>query len=128
MTQLDPRGIAVTPIKVRDLPRFLKTVEPIAAELATGDIAGALMRNIDAVIEATAIGAGVERAWLEEQTPDVLAELAAKVLEVNADFFVRRVLPVVTAAADRLTQSMQTTSGGTSGSPPSSMQDSPTAT
>jgi len=123
MTPFDPRGTAVTPVLVRDLPRFLKAVEPIAAELAAGDIAAALMRHADAVIEATAIGAGVDRAWLEDQTPDVLAELAAKVLEVNADFFVRRVLPVVTAAADRLAQ---TASGGTSGSPPSSMPDSPT--
>jgi len=124
----DPRGIAVTPVLVRDLPRFLKAIEPIAAELASGDIAGALMRHADAVIEATAIGAGVERAWLEDQTPDVLAELAAKVLEVNADFFVRRVLPVIQGAADRLTQSVQTASGGMSGSPPSSMLDSPTGT
>jgi hypothetical protein len=125
MTQIDPRGVAVAPIKVRDLPRFLRAIEPIAAELQAGDIAGALMRNIDAVIEATVIGACVERAWLEEQTPDVLATLAARVLEVNADFFVRRVLPVVTAAAERLAQ---TGSGGTSGSPPSSMPGSPTAT
>ena len=116
---------AVNPVKVRDLPRFLKAIEPIAAELAAGDIAGALMRHADAVIEATAIGAGVDRAWLEDQTPDVLAELAAKVLEVNADFFVRRVLPVIQGAADRLAQ---TASGGTSGSPPSSMPDTPTGT
>jgi hypothetical protein len=49
----------IQPIKVRDLPRFLKAIEPMAAELAAGDISGALIRNIDAVIEATAIGAGV---------------------------------------------------------------------
>jgi hypothetical protein len=115
----------ITPIKVRDLPRFLKVIEPIAAELAVGDISGALIRHTDAVIEATAIGAGVDRAWLEDQTPDVLAELAAKVLEVNAGFFVQRVLPVLQGAADRLAQ---TASGGTSGSPPSSMPDSPTGT
>jgi hypothetical protein len=125
MTQLDPRGIAVTTLKVRDLPRFLKAIEQVAAELASGDIACALMRNIDAVIEATAIGAGVDRAWLEDQTPDVLAMLASKVLEVNADFFVRRVLPVIQSTAAHLAQ---TASGGTSGSPPSSMPDSPTAT
>jgi hypothetical protein len=124
MTQLDPRGIAITPIKVRDLPRFLKAIEPIAAELADGDIAGAFMRNIDAVIEATAIGAGVERAWLEDQTPDVLVELAAKVLEVNADFFFRRVPTVIKGAAYRLTQFAQTASGGMNGSPPLSMPDS----
>jgi len=128
MTQHDPRGISVNPVKVRDLPRFLKAIEPMAAELAAGDIAAALMRHADAVIEATAIGAAVERAWLEDQTPDVLAELAARVLEVNADFFFRRVLPAIQGAAHRLTQSVQTASGGTSGSPPSSMPDSHTVT
>jgi len=109
----------IAPVKVRDLPRFLQAIEPVAAELAGGDIAGALMRHADAVIEATAIGAGVERAWLDEQTPDVLADLAARVLEVNADFFVRRVLPILTAAADRLMQSAPAAAGGTSGSPTS---------
>ena len=110
---MESQSIEIAPVKVRDLPRLLKAIEPIAQELSAGDIAGALMRHADAVIEATAIGAGVERTWLEEQMPDVLAELAAKVLEVNADFFVRRVLPVVTAAAERLNK---TASGGTSGS------------
>jgi hypothetical protein len=97
----------------------------IATELASGDIAGALMRHADGLIEATVIGARVKRAWLEEQTPDVLATLAARVLEVNADFFVRRVLPIVTAAAQRMTQAA---SGGTSGSQDSSTQGSATAT
>jgi hypothetical protein len=118
----------IEPVRVRDLPRFLRAIEPIAAELAAGDLAAAMMRHADGLIEATAIGARVERAWLEEQTPDVLATLAARVLEVNADFFLRRVLPVVTAAADRLAQSANVASGGTSGSPPSSMPVSPTGT
>lgn len=125
MSDFDPHGICVEPIKVRDLPRFLRAVEPIAADLAAGDIAGALIRHAEALIEATAIGASVERAWLEEQTPDVLADLAARVLEVNGDFFVRRVLPQVTAAAERLAR---IASGGTSGSPPSSMPGSDSAT
>ncbi|WP_062196542.1 DUF6631 family protein [Caldimonas taiwanensis] len=125
MSNFDPRGICIEPIKVRDLPRFLRAVEPIAADLAAGDIAGALIRHAEALIEATAIGAGVDRAWLEDQTPDVLADLVARVLEVNGDFFVRRVLPQVTAAAERLSR---IASGGTSGSPGSSAQDSATAT
>ncbi len=85
------------------------------------------MRNIEAVIEATAIGAGVDRAWLEDQTPDVLAELAAKVLEVNTDFFGRGVRPVIQGAANRIAAA-QTDSGGTNGSPPSLMPDSATGT
>lgn len=112
----------IAPVTVKDLPRFLAAIEPIARELAGGDILAALARHADRVIEATAIGAGVERSWLEAQTPDVLVDLATKVLEVNGDFFVRAVLPKVTAAAERL--AAMTDSGGTSGSPGSSMPDS----
>lgn len=115
----------IQPVKVRDLPAFLAAVEPIARELAAGDLLAALARHADAVITATAIGAGVERAWLEEQTPDVLVELAARVLEVNADFFVRQVLPTVERAAQVLAA---TVSGGTSGSPASSPAASATGT
>lgn len=117
MTDFDPRGIAITPVTVGDLPAFLAAIEPIAAEVASGDILGALLRHADAVIAATAIGARVERAWLEQQTPDVLVELAARVLEANADFFVQRVMPALTAASERIAK---IASGGTPGSPGSS--------
>lgn len=125
---IDGEIITIAPVKVGDLPAFLAAVEPVAAELAGGDIAGAIMRRAENIIAATAIGAGVQRAWLEEQTPDVLAELAAGVLEVNADFFVRRVLPVIQASAERLTQSVQTASGGMSGSSASPAPGSDTGT
>lgn len=114
------------PVKVKDLPAFLAAVEPIARELAAGDLLAALARHADAVIAATAIGAGVERAWLEEQTPDVLVDLAARVMEVNADFFVRVALPRITAAAEKLAGLTMTVSGGTSGSPAWSAPDSAT--
>ncbi|MCL6619495.1 MAG: hypothetical protein K6T33_06855 [Thermomonas hydrothermalis] len=117
MTDFDPRGIAITPVTVGDLPAFLAAIEPIAAEVASGDILGALMRHADAVIAATAIGARVERAWLEQQTPDVLVELAGRVLEANADFFVQRVMPALTAASERIAK---IASGGTPGWPGSS--------
>ena len=113
----------INPIKVRDLPAFLAAIEPIARDLAAGDILAALARNADAVITATAIGAGVERAWLEEQDVDTLVDLAAKVLEVNADFFAQRVMPKITTAAERIAK---IASGGTSGSQGSSAQDSTT--
>ncbi len=116
----------ITPVKVKDLPAFLGAVEPIARELMEGDMLAALARHADGVITATAIGAGVERAWLEQQTPDVLVELASKVLEVNAGFFVSAVLPKVTAAAERM--AAMTASGGTSGSPVSSDAASATRT
>lgn len=113
------------PVTVKSLPAFLAAIEPIARDLAAGDIAGALMKNADAVIAATAIGAGVERSWLDEQKPDVLVDLAAQVLEANADFFVQRVLPRMLTAAETLTR---IGSGGTHGLPASSRPDSATGT
>ena len=118
----------ITPIRVRHLPAFLAALEPVARELERGDILAALARHADRVIEATAIGAGVDRAWLEEQTPDVLVDLAAQVLEANADFFVRSVLPRINQAAETLAGVVATASGGTSGSPGSLAQASASAT
>lgn len=115
----------IQPVKVKDLPAFLAAIEPVARELAEGDILAALARHAGRVIEATAIGAGVDRAWLEEQTPEVLVDLAAKVLEVNADFFVRAVLPKVASASEALAK---IASGGTSGSQGSSAPASATGT
>lgn len=110
-------------VDVADLPAFLKAIEPVASEMAEGNVFAALMRNADAVIEATAIGAKVDRDWLRAQKSDVLVNLAGRVLEVNADFFFQRVLPVIQDIAEKLGR---IASGGTSGSPGSSAQDSPT--
>lgn len=122
--------IAVDPVTVRDLPAFLAAVEPIARELMAGDVMAALAHHADALIQAVCIGARVEREWLDKQTADVLVELAAAVIEVNADFFARRVLPAVTQAAQALESltASPTGSGGTPGLPGSWPQASPTAT
>lgn len=116
------REITVTPVKVRDLPAFLAAVEPIATDLMAGDIPGALVRNAENVIVATVIGAGVEREWLNAREGDAIVELASAVLEVNADFFVRRIVPLIEKAAASLTAA-----GITIGSPGLSAPDSDAA-
>lgn len=117
LTLEQAKTLSIAPVKVKDLPAFLKTVEPIARELADGDILAALVRHADEMIAATAIGAGVPRAELEEAAPDVLVALATRVMEVNADFFVRQVLPLVTAAAEKIAAiSNPSSMNGSSGS------------
>lgn len=126
---IDGRQITVDPVTVRDLPAFLAAVEPIARELMAGDVLAALAHNADGLIAAVCIGAKVQREWLDLQTADVLVELAAAVIEVNAHFFAQRVLPAVmqaTQALENITAN-QTGSGGTAGSPAWSAQASPTA-
>lgn len=109
------RRFDIAPVRVGDLPAFLEAVGPVASELSGGDLMGALARHAGRIIDAVAIGAGVERAWLEAQTADVLVELAAAVMEVNADFFARSVLPAIERAAGRL-ESVLAEAGGAGGS------------
>lgn len=124
MTEMElAEAQAVTPVRVKDLPAFLMAIEAFARDLAQGDdILSVLTRHADAVITATAIGAGVRRDWLEEQDLDVLVALAARVVEVNADFFAQRVLPRVTEAAERITRTFDALSmtGLSRSAPPAS--------
>jgi len=118
---VDPTTI--TPVRVGDLPAFLAAIEPVTRELAEGDLMAALTRNAEQVIQATAIGAGVDREWLNAQSLDVLLELATAVIEVNADFFVQRLLPAIEAAVTRLNTALAET-GGANGSSNSPAPDS----
>lgn len=66
-------------------------------------------------------GSGGEEG-LRQFPENVLVELAAAVIEVNADFFVQKVLPKALDAAERIA------SGGTSGLPDSAAPVSPITT
>lgn len=111
-------SLTISPIKTRELPRMLKAVKPIAAEIQAEDVAGALLANADCLVEAVAIGARKPRGWVDELDLDDLALLASAVLEVNGDFFVRAVLPRATEAMDRMTLLI-----GQKSSMPSSAED-----
>ena len=104
------RSVDVSPLRVGEIPGFLRVVEPALRDLATGDVTAAWITHADAIIAATALGARVERDWLDAQTADALIKLATAVIEVNVDFFAQRMLPLVTDAAARLTA--LTPSGG----------------
>ena len=63
---------------------------------------------------------------LEAREADELIALAAAVMEANADFFVRRVMPALETATSRIAAAI--VSGGTPGSPGSSEPASATGT
>lgn len=97
------REVAVTPIKVRELPAFAAAVEPLLQAVSSGaDVSALLMRDAESLIKAVAIGARLERAFVDDLELDELLTLAAAVLEVNADFFVRRVAPALNLAVERI--------------------------
>ena len=95
--------LCILPIKTRELPLMMKAIAPILGEIQSGDILGALATNADSLVAAVSIGSRKDRAWVDDLELDDLVALAGAVLEVNADFFVHRVLPGLTKAVEGVT-------------------------
>lgn len=107
MTELDtlvPAGLelviggealTIKPLKVGQLPAFLRAISPVMQHFTAAEIDWlALMgERGDDLLAAIAIAVGKPRAWVDELAADEAILLAAKVIEVNADFFTRTVLP-----------------------------------
>ena len=105
--------IDLSPLKVGELPAFARAVQPIAASLsASPDWLALLADHGDAVIEAIAIASRRPRDWVASLDLDEAVRLAEAVFEVNADFFIRRLLPIVTQAAARIGQTLESPTRG----------------
>lgn len=95
--------LEVTPIRVRELPAFARAIGPLLSAIEDGvDLAALLAAHPEAVIAATAIGARLPPEQVNDLALDELLALAFAVLEVNADFFARRIAPAMMAGSERL--------------------------
>lgn len=107
VVQAGGREIAVTPIRVRELAAFSAAVHPLVAGIAAGgDVAALLAGHADAVIDAVAVGARLDREFVLDLGLDELYDLAEAVLTVNLDFFARSLLPKLAAGSGKLTQAL----------------------
>ena len=99
--------LELTPLKVGDLPAFARAVQPVAASLsASPDWLALLAEQGEAVIDAVAIASRRPPEWVTNLALDDAVRLAEAVFEVNADFFIQRVLPSLTEAATRVSQTL----------------------
>ena len=113
---LSGTALELTPIRLGELPRLLAVVRPLAEEITSDpDWMALLGRHGDAVLDLLAITTRRERAWINDLSLEDAVQLAATVFEVNADFFVRRVVPGITRSADKLAPLIRTL--GTAPSP-----------
>ena len=100
--------LELTPLKVGELPAFARAVQPVAASLsASPDWLALLAEHGEAVIEAVAIASRRPAEWVAGLGLDEAVRLAEAVFEVNADFFIQRVLPSLTEAATRVSQTLR---------------------
>ncbi len=118
------RELAITPVRVKELPAMLRACEPIFGALADGDLLAALLADPDSVIAAVAVGARLPRAEVDALDTAELVELGGAVMQVNADFFARRLAPAFVAASQRVAAAL----AGSMPLPASSAPDSPATT
>jgi len=96
-------ALELTPIRLGELPRLLAVMRPLASELsADPDWLPLLGQHGDSMLDLLAITTRRERAWINDLPLDDAVQLAAAVFEVNADFFVGRVVPGIQRSADKL--------------------------
>lgn len=101
--------LEIWPLVVIQIPAILRAARPVVEALRRGesDILGLLADHGDRLLEAVAIATGRTRAWVDALPADDLVRLAGVVVEVNADFFVRRLLPAITAAAEQAARALE---------------------
>ena len=105
--------IDLSPLKVGEVPAFARAVQPIAVGLsASPDWLALLAEHGEAVIAAIAIATRRPVDWVAGLDLDEAVRLAEAVFGVNADFFIRRLLPSVTQAAARIGQALESPTPG----------------
>lgn len=92
---IDGEPLAIKPLKVGQMPAFLRAISPVMQQLTASEIDWLALfgERGDDLLSAIAIAVGKPRAWVDELAADEAILLAAKVIEVNADFFTRTVIP-----------------------------------
>ena len=115
---IDGEPLAIKPLKVGQMPAFLRAITPVMQQIGGDGIDWLALfgERGDDLLTAVSIAVGKPRAWVDALDADQAILLAAKVLEVNADFFTRTVMPRLDGL---IAQTRATAAMATGGSTPS---------
>ena len=95
--------LEVTPLRIGELPGFARAVKPIAAHFTLQpDWMRILGEDGEALILALALACRRPPEWLAALSLDEAIKVAEAVFEVNADFFIQRVVPQLQRVSQRL--------------------------
>lgn len=114
----------ITPLKVREIPSFSRAISPIAGQvfeifksgIKPADLVNLVGEHGELVIQAVAIASRLEQSVLDDMEIDEFIELTVLVLEVNVDFFIHRLMPVIEQSVDHLNKVVTIPDGGQSAS------------
>src|SRR5690606_10684314 len=111
--------VAIKPLKIGQMPAFLRAITPVMQQLGSNGIDWLALfgEHGDDLLTAVSIAIGKPRAWVDALDADEAILVAAKVIEVDADFFTRTVMPRLNEQMGGLFEQAST---ATAGSTPSS--------
>ena len=111
--------VAIKPLKIGQMPAFLRAITPVMQQLGGNGIDWLALfgEHGDDLLTAVSIAIGKPRTWVDALDADEAILVAAKVIEVNADFFTRTVMPRLNEQMGGLFEQAST---ATAGSTPSS--------
>lgn len=99
--QFAGQTVTVTPLRVGQIPAITRALKGlnIAGDIDPVEL---IAEHGDEIIKAVAIATDINVADIQTAAADEFIELATVVFEVNADFFVRRLAPIVGQAMQRV--------------------------
>ena len=101
------KAVKISPLKIRQIPGFSRAIGPVSTMLFGGDMMGAIAMHGEGLIKAVAIAIEQTEDWIGDLPPDEFLHLATAVVEVNGDFFVRRVRPALEETIEKVTKVMR---------------------
>jgi hypothetical protein len=105
----------LTPLKVGELPAFVRAIRPFAQHINSDvDWLALFGERGDDALTALSVAVRRPREWVAELPLDAAIRLAEAVFEVNADFFIRQVTPALLRLAGRIGQIGEAFSSGSS--------------
>jgi hypothetical protein len=105
--------IEISPLKVGELPAFLRAIRPFAEHLgAEVDWLRLFGERGEDVVIALSVAVRRPRDWVAGLPLDAAIRLAEVVVEVNADFFIRQVTPALLRLGGRI-ETISSTAGRT---------------
>ena len=106
--------VAIKPLKIGQMPAFLRAITPAMQQLGGNGIDWLALfgEHGDDLLTAVSIAIGKPRAWVDALDADEAILVAAKVIEVNADFFTRTVMPRLNEQMSGLFEQASTATAG----------------
>lgn len=113
------KTLAITPLRVRKIPAFTRAIAAAAPLLMDGKTGAAVALHGEDIITAMVVATGEPESMIGDLLPDEFLLLVSTVMEVNGDFFARRVAPLIMAIQAKAEAAVKAMAGATS-SPSSS--------